>query len=294
MDELLPILDQADLIVYAIPLYTYSVPGPVKTFMDRQLPLLEGYMIEKEGITSHPRRNKEKTIKAFILSVAGLPEKSHFDAMIAMFKKNFRPNSERYLGEILIAGANSMAYDENQKDYAKLYGLVEQAGFELSQNGRVNESTLNKIDEITHFTPEKIKAFQAAANLYWDSFLEKDYDQVGIIQTDNQPLKISEGGNAAFFAGMASRYNPKAIPGMKGVLQFIFDTGSYYLVIDGDKCTAYAGKHPKPTTTITSPEEVWMKISKGELSGQTSLMEGLYTLEGDMNLLINIGKMFSN
>jgi multimeric flavodoxin WrbA len=294
MDELLPILDQADLIVYAIPLYIYSVPGPVKTFMDRQLPLVEGYMVNKDGVTAHPRRNKDKTIKAFILSVAGFPEKTHFDAMIAMFKKNFRPNSERYLGEIVIAGANSMAYDENQKDYANLYGLVEQAGFELSQKGHVNESTLKQIDEITHFTPEKIKTYQATANLYWDSFLEKDYDQVEIVQRDDQLLTISDGGTAAFFAGMASRYNSQAFPGMKGVLQFVFDTGSYYLVIDGEKCMAYAGKHPQPTTTIKSPEDVWMKIARGELSGQTSLMEGLYTLEGDMSLLINLGKMFSN
>jgi multimeric flavodoxin WrbA len=174
MDNLLPILYQADLIVYAVPLYIYSVPGPVKTFMDRQIPLAEGYMIEMEGLTAHPRRNKEKTLKAFVLSVAGFPEKVHFDAMIAMFKKFFRPASERYLGEIIIAGANSMAYDHNQQRYAQLYKLIEQAGYELAQNGRVNDSTLKQIDEITHYTSEKIKAFQIAANQYWDSFLEKD------------------------------------------------------------------------------------------------------------------------
>jgi hypothetical protein len=139
----------------------------------------------------------------FILSVAGFPEKSHFDAMIAIFKKAFRPNSERYLGGIVIAGANSMASDENQKEYAQLCGLVEQAGYELAQTGRVNESTLKQIDEITQYTPEKIKAFQAAVNQYWDSFLEKDSDQVEIMPTDDSPLNTSDGGTAAFFVEMA-------------------------------------------------------------------------------------------
>jgi multimeric flavodoxin WrbA len=174
MDNLLPILYQADLIVYAVPLYVYSVPGSVKTFMDRQIPLAEGYMNETEGLTAHPRRNKEKALKAFILSVAGFPEKVHFDPMIAMFKQFFRPTRERYLGEIIIAGANSMAYDRNQQRYAQLYTLIEQAGYEIAQNGHVNDSTLNRIDEITRYTPEKIKAFHLATNQYWDSFLRKD------------------------------------------------------------------------------------------------------------------------
>jgi hypothetical protein len=124
-----------------------------------------------EGLTAHPRRNKDKTLKAFILSVAGFPEKANFEAMITMFKKFFRPTSERYLGEIIIAGADSMADDDKQKQYAELYGLVKQAGFELAQNGRVSESTLNRIDEITHYSPEKIKAFHASLNQFFDSIL---------------------------------------------------------------------------------------------------------------------------
>jgi hypothetical protein len=94
--------------------------------------------------------------------------------MIAMFKQFFRPTRERYLGEIIIAGANSMAYDRNQQRYAQLYTLIEQAGYEIAQNGHVNDSTLNRIDEITRYTPEKINAFHLATNQYWDSFLRKD------------------------------------------------------------------------------------------------------------------------
>lgn len=294
MDEILPILDQADLVVYATPLYIYSVPGPLKTFLDRQLPLVEGNMINRNGLTAHPRRNKEKIMKAFIISVAGFPEISHFDAMTAMFKKTYAPNEERYLGEILIGGANSMGEDGAQKDYGELYSLIEQAGFELSQNMQVSESTLNQIEELTHFTPEKIKTMQNLANQYWESFIEKDYDQVEIAQLDELPLKKSDGGNSGYFAGMASSYNPKAVPGMKGVLQFEFETESYYLVMVEEKCAAFSGNYPKPTLTIKSPEEIWMKITNGELSGQKSLMDGLFAIEGDLNLLINFDKLFSN
>jgi len=294
MEEILPIIDKADLIVYAIPLYIYSVPGPVKIFLDRQLPLAEPYLIEKDGITQHPRRNKGKILKAFILSVAGFPEISHFDAMIAMYKKLFKPNNERYLGEILIGGANQMADDASQGAYGELYGLIQQAGFEVSKNERVSQSTLTQIEELTSFTPEKIKNFQKMANLYWDTFIEKDYTQGEITQIDEQPLKMSDGGNSAYFATMASQYNPNAFPGMKSIIQFEFETDSYYLLIDEDKCTAFAGSYPAPTLKINSPEELWMKIAAGEVSGQKSFMDGLYTIEGDMNLLLNLNKLFTN
>jgi multimeric flavodoxin WrbA/putative sterol carrier protein len=294
MDEILPIIDNADLIVYAIPLYIYSVPGPVKTFLDRQLPLAEPYLVEKDGITTHPRRNKGKILKTFILSVAGFPELSHFDAMIAMYKKLFKPNKERYLGEILIGGANQMADDASQGAYSELYSLIQQAGFEMSKNEQVSQSTLSQIEKVTSFTPEQIKNLQKMANLYWDTFIDKDYSQGELPAIKDSPLKISDEGNSAYFATMASQYNPNAFPGMKSIIQFEFETDSYYLLIDKDKCTAYAGSYPKPTLKIKSPEDLWMKIAAGEVSGQQAFIDGSYTIEGDMNLLLNISKLFAN
>jgi len=66
------------------------------------------------------------------------------------------------------------------------------------------------------------------------------------------------------------------------------------LLIDNGKCNAFAGSYPSPTLKIKSPEEIWMKIVAGELSGQKSFMDGLYTIEGDMNLLLNLNKIFTN
>ena len=291
MEEILSILDNADLIVYSIPLYIYSVPGPVKTFLDRQLPLSEPYLVNKGGITSHPRRNKGKILKFFVLSVAGFPEKSHFDAMISMFKKL---SKERFLGEILISGANSMSEDSAQNNYVELYELIQQAGYEISKNERVPESLLKQIDDLTSFSPEQIENYNKVGNQYWDSFIKKDYTEERIQQIDDQPLKISDGGNSAYFAQMASQYNPNAFPGMKSILQFEFETDSYYLIINENTCTAYAGNYPTPTLKIKSPQEIWMKIVNGELSGQKALMDGLYSIEGDLNLLINLNKLFTN
>ena len=53
-----------------------------------------------------------------------------------------------------------------------------------------------------------------------------------------------------------------------------------------------AGGAAKPDLTITSPFEVWMDIMAGKADGAQMLMEGKYIAEGDMELLLNMGKMF--
>jgi len=67
----------------------------------------------------------------------------------------------------------------------------------------------------------------------------------------------------------------------------------YYLVINETVCKAYEGEYPDPSLTVISPSDVWMKISKGDLDGAKSMMQGLYTMQGDMKLLIKLGKIFS-
>ena len=90
MTKVLSKIDKADLIVYAFPLYIYSTPGIVKNFLDRQIPLIKPDLIEDNGITSHPRRNQNAKNKVFLISVAGFPERSHFDGLVTSFKKTFR------------------------------------------------------------------------------------------------------------------------------------------------------------------------------------------------------------
>ncbi len=110
---------------------------------------------------------------------------------------------------------------------------------------------------------------------------------------DAEPLKITDSGMAAFFAGMAKQYKPKAIPGLKAILQFNFEKENYYLIINENECKAYKGTHLKPTLTIITSEDIWMKISTGELDGAKALIKKLFKFEGDFNILMNMSKIFS-
>jgi len=287
----LPKLQEANLIVFATPLYIYNVTGLLKNFLDRQIPLLEPYLIERGEATSHPRRGKHIDQKVFLISVAGFPEVSHFDALVTMFKKMYRGG--RYIGEILIPGAEPMSRDESQDSYKELYKAVEQAGFEVAKNGVISKETRKVITDLTTYTDEEIKAFREMANQYWNSLQPKDYSQVKLETTEIEPLKVTDDGMSAFFAGMAKQYNPKGVPGLKAVMQFNLDDENYYLIINENECKAYKGSYPDPTMTIITPTDVWMKISKGEIDGAKAFMKKLYKVEGDMSLLINLRKIFS-
>ncbi len=110
---------------------------------------------------------------------------------------------------------------------------------------------------------------------------------------EEKPLKLTDGGMATFFAGMALQYNPKAEPGLDAVIQFNLENENYYLVINKAECKAYRGSYPDPTMTIITPADIWMKISTGELDGTKAFMKKLFKVEGDMNLVLKLNKIFS-
>lgn len=288
MDKLLPFW-QTDLLVWATPLYYYNVPGLVKDVLDRQLPLIEPFLVSRGETTSHPRRGSAPAPATFLISAAGFPERSHFDVLVAHFKKF----SSKYIGDILVGAAEPMSRNELQDAYTDLYQLAEQAGFEVGKDGRVSQETTQAILDKTTYSPEKIAEFRSISNNYWESLFAKVPAPTAEIQVvSDRMLQISDGGIATFLAGMALKYNPNALPGFTGVIQFKFEAESYHLLIREGKCQAYQGEHPTPTLTIITPQQVWLDISSGDLNGTKAFMDGLYKTEGDLNLLMQLNSLF--
>jgi multimeric flavodoxin WrbA len=291
MENILAKISEANLVVYVTPLYIFSVPGPMKTFLDRLIPLAEPFFVTKNGNTSHPPRNKNNEGKVFVISAAGFPELSHFDAMVLMFKKFA---GKDYIGDILIGGAEMMSKDYAQDNYTDLYNLVEQAGFELSNQGKISESVKNEIIEKSSFSPENIENFKLMGNKYWESLQPKEKEKDRERDISSSKLDKSDGNLSEYFVNMAEQYNPTFFPGKPIVIEFDFgDDDSYHLFIEKSKCTGFKGNHKNPNLKIKTTKEIWMKVSSGELNGQKAFMEGLYTTEGDMSLLMAIGKIFS-
>jgi putative sterol carrier protein len=97
--------------------------------------------------------------------------------------------------------------------------------------------------------------------------------------------------------GMTLAFAPEAADGLDATIQFNVtgpEPGTYHVRIAEGDCTFHMGASDDPRLTITTPSDVWLKISRGELDGGQALMKGLYQAEGDLSLLLQMGMLFGS
>jgi len=95
--------------------------------------------------------------------------------------------------------------------------------------------------------------------------------------------------------GMTLTFDAASAGDMDATLQFNVtgaEPGTYYLHIAEGDCTFHLGTAEDPTLTITTPSDVWLKISRRELDAQDALMQGLYQVHGDFSLLMRMRTLF--
>jgi len=97
--------------------------------------------------------------------------------------------------------------------------------------------------------------------------------------------------------GMPLTFNSEAAAGLNVNIQFDVsgeEPGVYHLSIADGECFFHTGPAESPTLTINTSSDVWLKISRGELSGQDALMKGLYNASGDLSLMLKMDDLFKS
>ncbi len=304
MPELLEKFQQADVIVYATPLYVFTVSGLMKDFMDRFIPLLKPYIIKRGDQYSHPRQNEGIWPKRVVLiSNCGFPERHHFSGLIETFRC-FTSGSDLELSATIVCAAGELFNVNELQESVRWYlEAARQAGREVVEKGRVTPETQEKLDN-SLTDPE---VYSQAANAHWDSVIVHQPEPEAAVEsaatgTLSPPLPLPQVENRMpktfleVITGQAAAFNAAAAGKLCADIQFIVtgqEPGEYLLRIADGGCTAHQGTIPAPSLTIHTPSEVWLQIAKGELSGQTAYMKGLYRAKGDFGLLLRMGKLFS-
>lgn len=294
MPKLLEKLKFADLVIYAQPLYVFSVPGITKNFLDRQIPLLEPFLIERsDGSTGHPRRYKSGNRRRMLLfSVCGFPEVDHFNAMVEMFRLMSRAGDTPIIGEILRTSSESMRFGERMGgNFHRVMDALHKAGREVMDQGYVATAT-----EETISTPffSNVKNFRQLGNRFWETWIsyeEKRKERRNQVDFETEIEKDV----GMYFAGMAAMYNPEKADDLEGTFQFHINgdpQSVYYLEIKNRICRLGEGKATNPDVIIHTPLDVWKSIGEGKISGQVALMEGKYKVDGDLALLTKMGEIF--
>ncbi len=97
--------------------------------------------------------------------------------------------------------------------------------------------------------------------------------------------------------GMPLAFNAEDAGDLTATIQFEVtgtEPGVYHLHITQSECTFHTGPADEPTLAINTPSDVWLQVSRGELSGQDALMQGLYTASGDLSLLLKMNTLFNS
>jgi len=160
---------EADLVVFASPLYIFNVTGILKTFMDRLLPILQPYMLlNNKGNIMHPDRFPEKGEQGFVVfSASGFPDVAHnFDGLTGMYRAwNSHNENTHLMGEFYMPAAEMIVQPVYEERRELIKDLCIKAGKQIVTEGFVDKEIMNKIQD-----PLVSKeTFQQQADAFWES-----------------------------------------------------------------------------------------------------------------------------
>ncbi|PLX17175.1 MAG: hypothetical protein C0597_07295 [Marinilabiliales bacterium] len=139
-------LFQADLIVYAFPIYADGMPGILKNFFDRAVSRAYPYMIEGMKRVRHPRRYINHKHSMVVFSVCGFFEMINFEPVKAYFKALSHNRHTPIVGEIYRTIAGGLYSNPlNFKLFSKVLVALEDAGEQIIIKGRIKRKTKNII-----------------------------------------------------------------------------------------------------------------------------------------------------
>jgi putative sterol carrier protein len=288
--ELFPKWLDADLVVYASPLYHFTVNAAMKAFIERTLPILEPFFRRHNGRTHHPLRKEHP--KVALLSVAGFPDDTVFEQLscwVNFIYGGYHPNEGPLVAEIYRPMAEALTLPYFKEKAAAILAATRNAGHEIVTSGQVSKDTLARVRQPVVENPAD---FLEIGNLMWtnciaEGITPKEFGERGRIP---RPDSIE-----SYIKLMKFGFNADAAKGLSAKIQFNFSgekKGACFLAINDGTIDVRQGKVSEPNLSVSSPFEVWMDILTGKADGQQMFLDRKYTAEGDLELLMQMNQLF--
>jgi len=284
--ELFPKWRDSDLVIYATPLYHFTLNATMKAFIERTLPFLEPYLEDHGGETAHPARFKHP--KVVFLSVGGFPEISAF-AQLSSWANFVFGRHGILLAEIYRPMAESMRTPFLMKETTQVLDATVQAGRDIVQHSKVSPETSARI---TRRLVDDPKPYFEMANLFWKTCIAEGVSPKEFLEKGMIPRPDSV---ETFMRVMPMGFNPATAGDTRATIQFKFSgevEGSCHFKIESGKIQAVMGLAEKPNLTIEAPFRMWMDIMTRKADGQQMFMEQKYKVVGDFSLLLRMNQLF--
>lgn len=146
MQKLHPRMREADVWVFASPVYVWGVSGPLKNLMDRIIPLAEPFIALRDGHCTHPMRDDVGVKQVVLVSNCGFWEMDNFDPLLAQMRMLCRVLGWKFAGALLRPhGPALAAMLEMGMPVDGVLEAAHQAGHELATRGEIDPETLKRV-----------------------------------------------------------------------------------------------------------------------------------------------------
>lgn len=276
-DDMISVIEAelwADIIIWSFPLYYYNVPGAVKNLIDRQLPMVLPFMVEDSdsiGSGSHPPRYDMTAKRYVLISTCGFySAENNYDSVLRMFDHICGKNNY----ETIFCGQGELFHIPELSEKTNQYlEYVQKAGYEFAF-GDIHTDTKNLLKKLLYSK----EVFETMADASWGINKENEVQNESLVFTKQ----------------MAALYNKNSYDGTNRVLEMNYTdlNVTYQIELKADGSVVHEGQPLPYTTRIETPYPVWKAISRGELRGDTALMEQKYRVLGDFSLIMQWGHFF--
>jgi len=146
MKILYPKIAEADVMVFATPVYVDGVTGPMKNLIDRMIPLAYPFFELRDGHCRHPLRGGAKAHKYVLVSNCGFWEKDNFDPLLVHMKAICKNTSTEFAGALLRPhGGAVQAMLEMGAPIGDIFEAAKEAGRQLVKEQKMSPETLDII-----------------------------------------------------------------------------------------------------------------------------------------------------
>lgn len=168
MHEVLHLLQNADIWLWATPLYFDNISSMLKVFIDRLMVIGSPYW-DKDKVGECRHLTTSALPKLIMMSNCGYPEKSHFQVISHWIKRHARNLGTEVIGEIYTSEGALLntQVDELLPMVSNYLQVLETAGKEIVTTMQLSEKTKKLLEE--KFIPDAI--YVQEVKRYVDSIL---------------------------------------------------------------------------------------------------------------------------
>jgi len=146
MQMLYPKLEDAEIWVFATPVYVDAVSGPMKNLMDRIIPIAEPFFELRDCHCRHPLREGVKKGKVVLVSNCGLWEMDNFEPLLVHMEAACKNLDREFAGALLRPHGPGLEIVVGMgQSVDDIFDAAKEAGRQLVKDGKMSSETLNVV-----------------------------------------------------------------------------------------------------------------------------------------------------